>query len=288
MAQIFSNQLSGFIPTDIANDIIADVTRGSAVMALSKFEPMSTPEKTVPVMTEGAGAYWVGEGEKIQTSKAEWIFPKLTAKKLGVIIPVTRESLNDTTINVFESIKPTIAEAFAVAFDKAALFGENSPYGAGLSLIEKAAAAGQEFIFGSVPGQEIGGDLSDLMALVEEAGYDVNAFAGPVAMKNSLRKAKDDNGNAIFTDITKDAPAQVYGSPLAYARNGAWDKTVAKLVAGNFNYSLVGVLEGIEYRVSEDATVGDINLFEQDMVALRATMRIGFLIVKDEAFAVLK
>ena len=31
-----------------------------------------------------------------------------------------------------------------------------------------------------------------------------------------------------------------------------------------------------------------INLFEQDMVALRATMHIGFLVVKEAAFASLK
>ena len=47
------------------------------------------------------GAYWVGESERINTSKAFWIFPEMVAKKIAVIIPVTREKLNDTTIDVF-------------------------------------------------------------------------------------------------------------------------------------------------------------------------------------------
>ena len=292
MAQLLSSALQGFIPDSIASGIIADVTRGSAVMSLAKTVPLTTPEKTVPVMTSGAGAYWVGEGEKIQTSTATWIYPKLVAKKLGVIIPVTKEALAFPTVDAFAEIRPTIAEAFAVAFDKAALFGAASPYGVGKSILERAVAAGNEFTKGSVVGQELGGDISDLMALVEASGYDVNAFAAPISLKSALRKAKDDNGNAVFKDITANTPAELYGNPLAYVRNGAWDDTKSKAFGGNFDYCLVGVLQNIDYRISEDATLGSgetaINLFEQDMLALRATMHIGFLVVKDEAFANLK
>ena len=145
MAQLLSSALQGFIPDSIASGIIADVTRGSAVMSLAKTVPLTTPEKTVPIMTSGAGAYWVGEGEKIQTSTATWIYPKLVAKKLGVIIPVTKEALAYPTVDAFAEIRPTIAEAFAVAFDKAALFGAASPYGVGKSILERAVAAGNEF-----------------------------------------------------------------------------------------------------------------------------------------------
>ena len=288
MAQTLSTNLSGFIPSSVANDIIADVTRGSAVMGLSKLIPMTTPTKTVPVLASGVGAYWVGETEKIQTSSAEWIYPVITAKKLGVIIPVSSEALNDSTIDVFSAYRTEISKAFAVALDKAALFGSDSPFGAGKSIHEKIVAAGNEFVLGSVAGQAIGGDLSDVMALIEADGFDVNGFAGPIAMKNRLRKAKDDAGNQIFKDITKDAPAEVYGQPLAYVRNGAWDAAKSNLIAGNFDFSLVGMLQDIEYKVATEGTVGTMNLFEQDMVALRATMRVGFLVVKDNAFASLK
>ena len=63
-------------------------------------------------MVSGPGAYWVGETERIKTSVAKWIFPELVAKKIGVIIPVSREKLEDTTIDVFSAIKPYVAEAF--------------------------------------------------------------------------------------------------------------------------------------------------------------------------------
>ena len=288
MAQILSANLSGFIPTDVAAGIVADITRGSAVMGLANVVPMTTPEKKVNILTKGAGAYWVGEAQQIQTSANEYVQATLVAKKLGVIIPVSNEALNDTTMNVFAEHQRQIAEAFAVKFDQAALFGTDSPYGAGKSLYEKIVAAGNEFELGSVAGQHLGGDLSDLIAMVEADGYDINGFAGPVAMKNRLRKAKDDNGNAVFRDITMDAPAEIYGQPLAYVRNGAWDATKSHLIAGNFDNVWVGVLQGIEYKVATEGAVGSINLFETDQVALRATMRVAFLVVRDNAFASLK
>ena len=41
---------------------------------------------------------------------------------------MTREKLEDTTINVFEELKPQIAESFYRAIDGACLFGTNSPF----------------------------------------------------------------------------------------------------------------------------------------------------------------
>lgn len=293
---ILSSNLSGFIPVPVATEIIADVTRGSSVMRLARMEDMQgKPEKTVPVLVSGPGAYWVGEAERIQTSKAEWIFPKLTSKKLGVIVPMSKEALAFPTIDAFNQLKPYIAEAFAVAFDKAALWGTASPFTAGSSIHEKLTTAGNTFTIGSVVGQDLADDISDTMALIEADGYDVNGFAGPVGVKNKLRKLRNKDGDPIFSDLKGDVPAQVHGQPLAYVRNGAWDDTKAVLLAGSWNYVLVGVVAGIEYEVLREATLQTVtmadgkplSLAEQDMVALKATMQIGFLVVKDSAFAAL-
>lgn len=74
------DELTGFVPTEQAKGIMKDVARGSSVLRLSKVEPMKSDKKKFPVMTEGPGAYWVGEGERIKTSKAQWIFRKWKRK----------------------------------------------------------------------------------------------------------------------------------------------------------------------------------------------------------------
>ena len=283
------DELQGFVPVEQAKEIMKDVARGSSILRLSKVEPMKSETKQFSIMTDGPGAYWVGETERIQTSKAEWIFPKMEAKKLAVIIPTTREKLNDTTINVFEEMKPNIAEAFYKTFDAACLFGTNSPFSK--NIFDIANTAGNKIEIGT--NEKLDLDISDVMALVEDAGLDVNGFAGHYGLKNSLRKLRDTNGNALF--VPGVGQNELYDNPIEFVRNGAWDKAKAELIGANWDYSLVGIREGIKYEILTEATLHTVtmeddkplSLAENDMIAIKATMRIGFLPIKDEAFALL-
>jgi len=283
------DNLTGFVPVEQATEIMKDVARGSSILRLSKVEPMESDTKKIPVMTDGPGAYWVGESERIQTSVATWIFPEMNAKKLAVIIPVTKEKLNDTTIDVFEELKPAIAEAFYTAIDAACLFGTNSPFAK--NIFDVINDTGNTIEVGTNTKLDL--DISDVMALVEDAGQDVNGFAAHYGIKNSLRKLRDENGAPLFAAGTNQN--ELYNNPIEFVRNGAWDKTKAELIAANWNYSLVGIRQGIEYEILREATLqsvtmGDgkpLSLSENDMIAIKATMRIGFLPIKDEAFAAL-
>lgn len=283
------DNLSGFVPTEQAQGIMKDVARGSSILRMSNVEPMTSDKKKFSVMTEGAGAYWVGETERIQTSKAAWIFPEMEAKKLAVIIPVTREKLNDTTINVFAELQQTIAEAFYKEIDSACLFGTNSPFAK--SIFGVADAAGNKVEIGTNESLDL--DISDAMALVEDAGFDVNGFAGHYGVKNKLRKLRDANGNALFVPGVDQA--ELYNNPIEFVRNGSFDKTKAELIAGNWNYSLVGIREGIQYEILTEATLQTVtmadgkplSLAENDMAAIKATIRLGFLPIKEDAFALL-
>ena len=102
--------------------------RGSSILRLSKVELMDSDNKTFSVMASGIGAYWTKEAARIQTSIPDWAFPEMKAEKIAVIIPVTKEKLNDTTIDVFGNLRPYIAEAFHEAIDSACLFGTGSPF----------------------------------------------------------------------------------------------------------------------------------------------------------------
>lgn len=283
------DNLTGFVPVEEAKGIMKDVARGSSILRLSKVEPMTSETKKFSVMTDGPGAYWVGEAERIQTSVASWIFPVMEAKKLAVIIPTTKEKLNDTTINVFGEMRPAIAEAFYQAIDAACLFGTNSPFAK--NIFGVADTVGNKIALGTAASLDL--DVSDLMALIEDAGQDVNGFAAHYGIKNSLRKLRDGNGNALFVPGVNQN--ELYNNPIEFVRTPAWDKEQAELIAGNWNYSLVGIREGIEYEILTEATLQTVtmadgkplSLAEQDMIAIKATMRLGFLPIKDEAFAAL-
>ena len=285
---VLKDELQGFVPVEQATDIMKDVARGSSLLRLSKVTNMESDTKKIPVMVEGPGAYWVGEGERIKTSKAGWIYPELKAKKLAVIVPTTKEKLNDSTIAVFEELKEPIGEAFYQAIDAAGFFGTNSPFTS--NIMKSVEKCGNKIEIDSNGTGKLDLDVSDAMATVEEAGYDVNGFAAKVGIKNSLRKLRDANGNQLFADGVNGK--EFYSLPIEFSRNGAWDKTKAEIIGADWDKSLVGIRAELEYEVLKEATLQDtlwtdgkpLSLAEQDMIAIKATMRIAYLVIKDEAF----
>ena len=68
------------------------------------------------------------------------------------------------------------------------------------------------------------------------------------------------------------------------------------MYAGDFDYMYYGIPFAMSYKVDESAQLSTIenadgtpvNLFEQELAALRVTMDVAFMIVKDEAFVKLE
>jgi HK97 family phage major capsid protein len=288
---MLQNAKTGAVPKDEGKLVLKDFMTQATVTKLAKYEPMTKPEKEFSYLATGPGAYWVGEGERIQTSKATWLTAKMVSKKLGVILPVSKEFLRYSVSEFFTEMRPAIAEAFAIKFDQAALFGINSPFGAGMSVFERAGSQGNTIARDN--SLSLYDQISDLMALVEDADKDPNGFVTIRKFKKNIRNTKDSDGNPIFQDATQATAAQLVGQPLGYVDAKSWDYTKALLLAADWDMTRYGIPQGMEYKISEDATLttlqdenGDpINLFERDMFALRVTQQVGFMTLADEGFA---
>ena len=270
--------------------ILEDFAEASRLTQLGSYIDMNGQlTKKFVYFAKGPGAYWVSEAEKIQTSKAEWKNATMESHKLGVIIPVTNEFLNFTDAAIFEQLKPKIVEAINGKIDEAVFLGVGSPF--------------PKNVLGSVPaGNKITGEIDgknivELEMLLAENDITLDAF---VSTRKNLRLL-----NQAYEDVAK-AGANAVAGKLYNKATGTLDgvqvvdmpknSTMAKgtLLAGDFSdYLYYGIPRGFEYAISEEAqlsTVVDgsgapINLFEQDMKALRVTFTIGAMVVKDEAFA---
>ena len=283
------DNLKGFVPQEIAPGIMDEIARGSSILQLSEVKQMKSDTMKFQVWADKPGAYWVGESERINTSKASWIFPEMHAKKIAVIIPVTKEKLNDTTIDVFGELKPQIAEAFYTAIDKACLFGTASPFEK--NVLGVATAANNVITRNT---QSLDLDISDVMAEIEDKNLDPNGFVGHYGIKKELRNLRDANGNQLAVLGMKEN--SLYDLPLSFSRNGGFDKTQAELLCGDWSKSIVGIREGIEFEILTEATLQSVtmedskplSLAENDMIAIKATMRLAYLPIKGDAFAVLK
>lgn len=287
--EYLKDNLAGLIPEEMAQDIIKDVVQGSAILRLSNVTEMATDEKKVPVMTDGPGAYWVNESERIETTTATWITPLLQAKKLAVIIPVTREKMDDPMIDVLTELQPYIAEAFYQSIDAACLFGPG-PFTK--CIYGEAQSVGNVYTQGAQEKFDIA--VSEAMGKVEERGYDVDAWAASRNVKKTIRSLRDDNGNKMFVEGIDGK--EFYNVPIDFCGNQAWNVDKAAMIGGAFSkYSIVGMRADIEYQILTEATLQNVtmedgkplSLAENDMIALKATLRMAYLCIKPEAFCVI-
>ncbi|KNE22474.1 phage major capsid protein [Virgibacillus pantothenticus] len=280
---------TGKIPQEQGTLMLRDVMSNSVMMRLAQYEEMTKQEKEFQYLAEGVGAYWVGEGEVIRTSKPQWLTAKMVAKKLGVIVPVSREFLQYTLSGFFNEVRPLIAEAFYKKFDEATILGVDNPFPQ--SLAQSITTEGQ-----LAEGEINSENFFTLTDFVNDAGFDINAFVSKKQNRSLLRNIVDGykQEDGTITD-----PQRLYdrtnntldGSPVVDLESNEMKK--GELFAGNFNYVRYGIPYNLNYSISEDAQLssivdenGDpINLFERELIAIRASMDVGFMVLKDDAFA---
>lgn len=280
---------TGQIPSAESNQILTDVKTGSAFMQLAKAVPMTKPIEKFTHLS-GVGAYWVDEAERIPTSKPTWLTIEMRAYKLGVIIPTTKENLRYSVPNFFNLMRPEIAEAFFKKFDGAAFAGNESPYA---NSILNAATNVNHIIPGT---DNKYNDINNAMAAIEADDLEPNGIAASRTQKRLYRGTKDTNGMPIFNPPTDGEPARVLGLPVAFLPNAAFGEANIGEIVGDWNNAYYGILQGIEYEILTEATLttitasdgNPVSLAERDMAALKATMMIGMMIVKEEAFAVVE
>ncbi len=280
---MIKDYLDGKVPSQLTELTLKEVARNSKIMQLGKYEEMEDLTKEFQYFAEGPGAYWVGETQKIATSKAKWLTVKMEAKKLGVILPVSKEFLKFSVTDFFTKMQPKIAEAFYKKFDEAGITGYNNPF--------------KQSIVGSIiaAGKNVDGAISyDNILAVEdklfEDDYSPNAWISKFQNRTALRGAFE-AVNGTKESLFDRTANTLDGLPVVDFVSSQLKK--GQLIAGDFDYLLYGIPQTIEYKIDETATLSTItnedgtpiNLFEQDMVALRATMYVAMLIVKDEAFS---
>lgn len=273
------------VPQEYSTEIIQGVVRESACLKLCRQTPMGTLIDNVPVMTALPTSGFVNprdSGKKALTA-AQWSAMVLTAEELASIIVVPQALVDDATFDIFGELTPRIAEAMGQDIDSAILFGTNAPssWPAG-GIYSQASAADNRYVTGT--SVDIAQDINNLMALVEADGFDINGFVGSIGLKSLLRGLRATSSGVLLFQPSLQAgtPDVLYGTDITYARNNSFQLALATLFAGDWSNAVVGMRQEIRVQMLDqavftnpDGTVA-ISLAEQDMVALRCYMRIGF------------
>lgn len=282
---ISRDNLNGLIPEPVTREIIQGVTQGSAVLQMGRRLPnMTSKTQTMNVLDMLPTAYFVnGDAGRKQLTSQAWAKKKIYAEEIAVIVPIPEAALDDADYDIWGEVRPRLVEAFGKTIDGAILFGTNKPTSWRDSLLDTCKNAGTTVTKTSDIYTDILGE-GGVIAKVEENGYLVNGLMSAVTMRAKLRGLKDTTGSPIFkTDMQGATPYALDGSAMYFPMNGAFDASKALMFAGDWSELVYSVRQDITFKifdqgVVQDPTSGDIlyNLMQNDMVALRAVMRLGW------------
>lgn len=274
------------IPEERAREIIQGVVTQSAVLQRGRKLPnMSSKTYKMPVLDMLPIAYFVdGDTGTKKTTKQAWDKKMITAEEIAVIVPIPEAVLDDSDYDIWGEVRPRIVEAFGKVIDGAILFDVNKPTTWREGIVTTATKA--NFVVTLADGDNLYDKIMSedgVISKVEESGYFVNGHMADISMRAKLRGLKDTTGQPIFkSDMQNGTTYSLDGSPMSFPNNGAFDKSKALMISGDFNQLVYAIRQDITFKLFTEGVVqntdGTIayNLMQNDMVALRAVMRLGW------------
>lgn len=278
MAQNFKDN-GQLLPKELTNAIMLKGYEDSVVGRLAGTTPIKFGETSIPVYNGEAQLGQVAEASAIGTSSVSTSFKTLTPVKVGTIIPVSRELAEYDPVQIMEHIEADLAASVARAFDALILSGKD---GKGVSVTAQSNVNETTKRIELVNGNY----KESIVAAIEAVGTDYDATG--VAFDTSLRArlAGVVNETQVGLADLSSPRLQIAGLTGEASRNVG--KSGLKLVVGDWSKVKAGYAEDVRITRSTEATVNGINLFENDMVALRVTTRIGGVVLDSNAFAVVE
>lgn len=276
-----TNRTNIDLPVDVSNEILQKTQEESAIMRLARRIALPGRGTSINVITSDPQATWVGETSAKTVADPGLATKVMSAYKLAVIVPFSKEFIRDVNA-LYDAVIERLPRALGQKFDATVIGG---------------VAPGSNFdVFTACTKQAIGSDAyGGLVAAdkdIADHGGNMNGIALSPTGKGVLLAAKDNNQRPLFINsVAEGAIPVVLGAPVTITR-GAYVAGTATSgstpatpnivgVAGDWTQALYGTVAGVEISYSEDATLIDGNsnpiyLFQQNMVAVRAEIELGF------------
>lgn len=275
-----TNRTSIDLPVDVSREIIAKTQEASKVMQLARQIELPGRGAAINVITSDPEAAWVGETAKKPVSNPGLDTKVMRAYKLAVIVPFSNEFRRDVPA-LYDALVQRLPNALGQKFDNTVFGGTQTP--------------GSDFdTFANVTAQEIKTNTYDGLVAADTDiathGGIVNGYVISPQGKGILLGAKDKEDRPLFINSVAEGAipmilgARVEQSKAAYipGNASATPPVPAKVgFVGDWTQAMYGTVEGVVIDFSSDATLDlgggeTINLFQQNMFAVRAEIEVGF------------
>ena len=273
MSGINTNRTNISLPTEVSSEIIQKTQEGSAIMKLARKITLPGNGVTIPVITSDPTAAWVGETAAKPVSNPGLRTKVMRGYKLAVIEPFSDEFRRDYA-SLYQALIERLPAVLGEKFDNTVFGGTEAP--------------GDDFdTFASVNAHSLASSvyqgLVDCDTDISMNGGICNGYVISPQGKGILLGAKDTTNRPLFIDsIAENGIPTILGA-ATYISKGAFVSGSPSVVgfAGDWTKAMYGIVNGVSITISEDATLelangSTINLFQQNMFAVRAEIEIGF------------
>lgn len=277
------------LPAEVSAEIWGATLDESAIMQLARRITLPGPGITVQTITGEPSAAWVDETDPKPVSAHTFGKKTITPYKLAVIEPFSMEFMRDKAALYNECVN-RLPKAIAKKFD-GTIMGTVAP-GSGFDVLGSCTAVSL------VPGA--GKTVYDQFVAADAAIAAADGIMDGIALapqgKSIVLGATDAQDRPLFTagpesnTVGSILGAKVLVNKGVYVPALGAAPTVG--IAGDWSDAVYGIVEGIKLDISKDATLvtddGIIALWQQNMVAVRVEVEIGFAVKSASEFVLLK
>ena len=278
------------IPTEEVGELLKVMPEESVLLKRARRQPMSTKTLKQTIMTTFPDAYWVdGDTGLKQTTKQSFSQPTMTAEELAVIAVVPDAVIDDSSLPIWETLRPFLAEAIGKKVDAAAIYGTDKPASWPMALVPGAIAAGviTPGNLAATPAaarKDAGQLVADLgLKMARDAGANLSGLIAQAGTGWELDRIRDADRRPIYDGVA----GALRGVPFDELKNGAWSDvgtgdTAVPLIGVDWSQVYVGIRQDITVKMLDQAVISDaagkviFNLAQQDAKALRIVFRVGY------------
>ena len=280
--QIGTDSEGGYlVPDEYETTLVEALEEENIFRKLAHVINTSSGDKKIPVVASKGSASWVDEEGTITDSDDAFSQVSIGAYKLGTLIKVSNELLNDSAFNLEAYITKEFARRIGTKEEEAFFVGDGSGKPTG--------------IFNATGGADVGVTAASATAITADELIDLFHSLKAPYRKNAvwlvndstvkaIRKLKDNNNNYLWQPcLTAGQPDTILGRPVYTSSYVPTIAAGAKTIAfGDFSYYWIADRQGRIFKKLSELYAAN------DQTGFVATQRVDGKLILPEAVKVLK
>ena len=280
--QIGTDSEGGYlVPDEYETTLVEALEEENIFRKLAHVISTSSGDRKIPVVASKGSASWVDEEGTIPDSDDAFSQVSIGAYKLGTLIKVSNELLNDNVFNLEAYISKEFARRIGAKEEDAFFNGNGTGKPVG--------------IFNATGGAEVGVTAASATAITADEIIDLFYSLKAPYRKNAvwilndatiktIRKLKDNNGNYLWQpSLIAGTPDTILGRPVYTSSYVPTIAAGAKTIAfGDFSYYWIADRAGRNFKKLTELYAAN------DQTGFVATQRVDGKLILPEAIKVLK